>query len=358
VTIVFHHSSGLFVADDTNGLKERDMKSKQGAKERWLLVVAVVLGTGQWALGQQVEPWATLRGHKKLVTSLAFSPDCRTLASASLDETIKLWEVASGRERLTLRGRVRDDVVFSPDGKLLAAGGASSARLWDVVGTPRAPRRSFPDAALTLAFSPDGRTLAVGLWDFSERPQQGMLRLWDVRTGARRPGLLGRTGAVHAIAFSPDGRTVAAGDDKGTVTFWEMVSGGVRMTRHVHGVGSVYALGFVAGVKVMASGSSHGPVRLWETDTGRVRAFLGPLDAGVWDLALSKDGKLLASGNPGIGLRLWDTVSGKELLIVDLGSSVRAVRFSPDGKVLAASDDSGTIRIWSVPKLLAHKGKK
>src|SRR5215471_6016194 len=113
------------------------MQTRQGAKGLWWLAVAVVLGAGQQALGQQVEQWATLTGHKRAVWSLAFSPDGRTLASASLDGTAKVWEVLTAKKRGTLQGHAGqvNAVAFAPGRTLLATGGYDGVvKLWDAAG--------------------------------------------------------------------------------------------------------------------------------------------------------------------------------------------------------------------------------
>jgi WD40 repeat protein len=90
------------------------MQTKQGPQWRWLTAVALVLGVCQHAPGQRAEPWLTLRGHNKGVKALAFSPDGKTLASGSFGGSVRLWEVASGRERV--RWRSGGDTRNSPPG--------------------------------------------------------------------------------------------------------------------------------------------------------------------------------------------------------------------------------------------------
>jgi WD40 repeat protein len=141
------------------------------------------------------------------VTAVAYSPDGKTLASASADKTIKLWDIAKGKELATLVGHTVPlySVVYSPNGKLLASGGSHESsdpgeiKLWDVAAKKEKHACATERLLRSLAFSPDGRTLASG--------SSKTIQFWDVATLKQRSDLAAN--GVKCVAFSPDGKMLA-----------------------------------------------------------------------------------------------------------------------------------------------------
>jgi WD40 repeat protein len=317
-------------------------------------------GGGLGGFGQQVEPWATLKGHKEAITSLAFYSDGRTLASSSTDGTVRLWEVATGKERTLLKGHKGGvvAVVFAPDGKLLVSGGFDGVmRLWDAAGRACGTLKGPDKSTLRLCLSPDGTTLAVG---GGTSVEAGDLRLWDVRAGKVRFPLRGHNGFVSSLSFSADGRMLAGGDVRGIVTIWEVASGKVRTSLKGGGC-FVRSLTFLPGDYLLASDEpspfqGDGTIRLWDVRAGKQRLALKGHADPVF--CVTATNALFASVGWDRTVRLWDRASGKGRVIFKGENWVLSVAFSPGGKLLAVGDGVGTIRLWSVAKLLAHKGKK
>jgi WD40 repeat protein len=308
-----------------------------------------------WQNAKEVNVFKPRKGFlgKWSFESVAFSPDGRRLASGSWNNTIKLWDVATGQGVRTLRGHTDWvlSVAFSPDGRLLAsASGDHTVKLWDVeTGQEVRTLRGHNGGVQSVAFSPDGRLLASGSRDST-------VILWDVETGQTVRTLSGHTKQVRSVAFSPDGRLLASASSDQTVKLWDVETGqAVRTLRgHTFWVESV---AFSPDGRLLASASSDQTVKLWDVATGQaVRTLRGHTD-WVRSVAFSPDGRLLASGSDDQTVKLWDVgVATKDFssppevrTLRGHTASVESVAFSPDGRLLASASDDGTVRLWGIP---------
>ncbi|MEH2214844.1 WD40 repeat domain-containing protein, partial [Nostoc sp.] len=193
----------------------------------------------------------TLEGHSSWVNSVGFSPDGKTLASGSLDKTIKLWDVSTGKAIKTLTGH--SSPVYS------------------------------------VGFSPDGKTLASGSLD-------NTIKLWDVSTGKAIKTLTGHSSPVFSVGFSPDGKTLASGSDDNTIKLWDVSTGKAIKTLTGHSI-RVYSVGFSPDGKTLASGSADNTIKLWDVSTGKAIKTLTGHSSTVNSVGFSPDGKTLASGS-------------------------------------------------------------
>lgn len=275
-----------------------------------------------------------------IIYSIAFSPEGQLLASGGSDQTIKLWDVATGRELRTLTGHSDDveSVAFSPDGRTLASGSNDETiKLWDVVtGRELRTLTGHQGGVISISFSPDGQTIGSGSLDKT-------VKLWDTETGRVLHTLSGHKDLVECIAFGRNGRTLASGSFDKTIKVWDVGSG-----RELHEFLTsdwVTSVAFSLDGSILGAATGH-TVQLWDLPNGRVLRTLRGHTALVESVAFSPNRTTLASGGGDSNIKLWDVDVGREVRTLVGDSIVRAVAFSPDGKILASAHDKHVITLW------------
>ncbi|MEP7121790.1 MAG: WD40 repeat domain-containing protein [Byssovorax sp.] len=292
--------------------------------------------------------WLRITGHAGRISSIAFSPDSKSVASASADGTIELWEVASGQLVRSLHGQT-GVIAFSPDGGTLASGTAGGTlELFDLTSGSEPMRVGIDDTGPAhsvgaIAFSPDGSLVAWGCAD-------GTIRSWSLRARAPRPSLLGHTGKIRALAFSPGGRVLASGSSDHTVRTWNIPSGTPGVV-DLHG-DVVTMLAFTPNGKTIVSVClGESAVHVWSTTSDQETGELQIGHSDVESISVSPDGTTLAVASFD-DVQLWSLSTAQEGPgFKRHADRLSSIGISPDGALLASTSigtTADTVRVWTL----------
>ena len=294
-----------------------------------------------------------LEGHSSWVHALDFSPDGSLLATggghAASRGECKLWELATGKERVRLVGidSAVNLLAFSPDGQTIATASADRRlRLWDAQTGQERPCLLPTQAGRirTIAWSSDNRTMAV----IATVPGTiyECVTLWDV--AANRKQLLVERCCL--AAFSRGCQTLALVRDEGVVELWDVAT--CHKQFHHKDSLRVHAMIFSPDGQTLATSSVDRAIRLWEIGSGRERTTVAGHDEFISSMAFSHDGRILATASYDRTIKLWNAADGKELAtLTGHEAAVYQIAFSPDGLRLASGGFDKIVRIWNLSPL-------
>ena len=302
---------------------------------------------GIWDTYRNAPDLLRFAGHSDEIRSVAISPDGRTAISGSADNTLKLWDLCTGREIRTLRGHTDRvlSVAISPDGRTALSGSTDcTLRLWDLAsGNPLATLTGHSAEIRSVAFSPDGRTALAG-----SESEDTTVKLWDLRTRKVLRPFIGHTARVVCVAFSSDGRLALSGSDDKTLKLWDVSTGHELQTFAGH-TDTVRAVAISADGGMALSGSGDHTLKLWDLKTGdplcTFKGHRGPIAVA----AFSPDGQSAASGSYDGTIKIWDLGTGEDLRTIRAHSrAVAGLAFSPDGQMILSGSWDKSLKLWDI----------
>ncbi|MFO1008373.1 MAG: protein kinase [Planctomycetaceae bacterium] len=291
-----------------------------------------------------------LAGHAREAWAVEYSPDGRFLASGSDDGTMKIWEVASGRELATSLNHSQTVVQtrFSPAGTRVASLCLDgSLRVWEFdpkTGLPSAQHREVDEhrKGRSLCWSADGRLIATG-------GNEGEVVLWDANTLQVVRRFQDHEATVRQILFLEGDRTLLTVSTDSTVCIRDLAVN----DRVIHKWGEefdAYCVALLPDGDTLAVGQGHGVISLRSRASGKLIGSLTGHRNGVFSMQLSPDGKVLATGDESGNVRFWRTENHQPLLSLRVGDhKANALAFPPQGDALAIATHDGKVTLWRAP---------
>ncbi|WP_165226488.1 WD40 repeat domain-containing serine/threonine protein kinase [Aquisphaera insulae] len=310
-----------------------------------------------WDVPSMLADPTILRGHDSYLYAVAVDPLGRWIATGAWDNVIRLWDAASGLPVAVLEGHSGwiSDLAFSPDGGRLASRASdSTVRIWDPAA--REMKAVFREVGWDrwcpqgLAFRPDGAVLAAA--------DHGRVRLWDVGSGRERPPLDHPIHSAQAVAFSPDGRRLAvSGDDTDAAVIDAETGRSVtRLRGHADRIPTIaYS---PDGLRLLTGSEDH-TARLWDATDGRPLAILRGHRHQIYSAIFHPDGTRIATAGRDRSIRIWDASRGDEFLRLEGHQDyVMSLAFTPDGATLVSGSGDRTARLWDTFPLARRLGAR
>lgn len=304
-----------------------------------LLTLFCFLGVAQSYIYAQ-QSLLTLKGHNAKVYSVVYSPNGKYLASGGADRTLKLWDAATGKFLHSFAGH-RGSVLavkFSPDNKNIATASVDGTiKIWGTAsGVLVKTLEGHADMVGTIDYSPDGKWLVSGSRDKT-------VKLWDVNSGHVLHTFNHQPRLIYGVCFDPKGKRIVSTSDV-NLSVWNATNYQLEKTLKGH-KDHVMAVSFTADGSHLVSGSRDGSLKMWDLASGRVvKEYTEPY-ALVTSLAISPNGFYLVRG--GKNVKLWDAKNAQKVTSLrGHFKNVNSVAFSPNGQMIASASDDQTVKVW------------
>jgi WD40 repeat protein len=283
--------------------------------------------------------WLTLIGEPGTTKHAAFSADGKQLI-ANLSNQSVLVDADTGARVAVLPGELVSRTT--PDGARLATLSLeATVTVWEVTSGRRIVTVNSRKGILTADLSLDGRRLATG-------SRAGLVEIWDATSGEMQLAFQAHPSGVFYVNFSPDGSRLVSTGFNGQAIAWDAATGQQLVTLGEEG-DFFAAAAFSPDRKWIATAGGDGTAVVWEADSGRVLLEVEAHPGGVLDVAFSPEGKRLATAGLDSTARLWDAATGQELLtLTGHKAAVNSVAFSPDGERLVTASIDNTVRVYAL----------
>jgi WD40 repeat protein len=319
----------------------------------FFLLLIILIGLTNIAVAEDIHSIWLKSGATHNIESLALSPDGNTIAAGSTNGWVKLWDIKTGKFIKTLIyhdnfEKVVHSVAFSPNGKLLAIGRCGFIELWDTIdwkfNSILKKGGDYWDIINSLTFSPDGKTIASGT-------KYKSINLWDISTGKLKMTLNGHKDEVLKVVFSPDGKKIASGSKDNTIKIWDSTTFKLISTFE-HQSARINAVTFSPNGEIIASGSGDGTIKLWDVSSGKlIKEFLGQEDSHLFSLVFSTDGKKIITGTNDF-IKIWDIETGEIITTIkssdDRPAGSMQVILGTDKNCIISGSTSGLIEFWDI----------
>ncbi|MEL6398880.1 MAG: serine/threonine-protein kinase [Cyanobacteria bacterium J06607_6] len=285
----------------------------------------------------------TLTGHQSWVTAVAFNPRSATLVSGSLDDSIKIWNLQTGKVSATLQGHPRgvNDLCISTKGQVLVScGDDDTVKVWNLVaGRLIHTLEGHVRDVTSVAIGHQGWTLASSSKDKT-------IKLWKLDKGTPIGTLLGSPAAVRAVAMTPDEAFLFSGGLDHKVRLWDLKTG--EMVRFFSGhVSPVNDVAVSRDGLVVVSASKDKTLVVWSVGTGSIIHVLKGHSKEVNSVAIAPDNRTIISGSSDRTVKIWDARTGKLLhTLIGHGHTVNAIAIHRTGRLIASASADKTIRVW------------